>query len=175
MILSEVAWPIYPVKNNRGIKVEDGLTLLLPELSDTYQVLDTDKSNGSTLGSRRLKYELAPDPKPFKLSKLHAPIHRYADIFYFLKKYTTFIDSTGRIFNYNYSARADLKYYEILKFREVSEGYVIILKDKTINCPFFINREPTLEDKYAGILHIGMGRVLFDIVPERLKDTWKAI
>jgi hypothetical protein len=138
-----------------------------------YRLLDAPKVDGSTLGMRRLMYSAAPTIENYKLYKLSVPVHRYADIFVYLEKCDSFIDSSGKIIKYVRSMNVPLKYHKIVKFREIPTGYLIYAQ--YIHTPFYINREPQLEDHYVGLLHIGKGYVLYSTEPTKLADTRRKI
>ena len=173
MLLRDILWPIYPLPNKAEFKDYNGLKLIRPLSSESFLVLDAPKIEESTIGRRRLKFSSAPNLENFKLFNLSVPIHRYSDIFFYIDKYKSYVDSSGRVFNYIREKYYPLKYHQIKKFQEVDEGYLVFVRD--IHMPFFINREPLLEETYAGILHIGRGYVLYSIEATKLADTRRMI
>lgn len=134
---------------------------------ESIRLLDDTSYEGS-LGLRRLQYEASSDPFKKKLFKLTKPIFRFEDLLHF-KLTTKFIDSNGKIFDYIKSKYYPLTYHKIEKFIETKNGYAVELKK--FHCRFFLTREPALEWKYAGIIRVGRGFLLYDFSDTKKPDT----
>lgn len=125
---------------------------------ESIRVLD-DLSYEGTLGQRRLQYESSDDPFKKKLFKLTKPIFRFEDLLH-IKLTTKFIDSNGKVFDYKKSTYYPLEYHKIVKFVETPNGYAVEVRK--FHCRFFLTREPQLDWKYAGIIRVGRGFLLYD-------------
>jgi len=168
--LSKIQFPIYPV--NISSLTKEGTYKLLFQRG-RYTVLD-DSSKTGNLARRRLQYEA--DKTVFMkrpLAKLVGPIFRYSDIFQVLKSYKTFIDSNGLIFEYTNSRFCPLVYYKIKKFIEIPTGYAIVIHG--VHCKFFLNRVPKLEERYAGLLEVDEGFVLYELCENHKSTTRRKI
>lgn len=168
--LSKIQFPIYPI-NHEVLKKEGDLILLFQ--NGKYKVLD-DRSRTGNLARRRLQY--THDSSVFMkmdLAKLNRPIFRYSDIFQFLKYNRYFIDFNGKIFNYELTKFVPLVYYKIKRFVEIPTGYYIELHG--IHTRFFLNRIPLLEEKWAGVLEIGLGYALYELTENYKPATRRKI
>lgn len=164
--LSKIQFPIYPVDIST-LRREEPYKLVYQQ--GKYKVLD-DSSREGNLARRRLKYDL--DEEVFMkrpLAKLTRPIFRYSDMIMFIKKYDHFIDSSGRIFEYKTTTFYPLVYYKIKKFVEIPTGYTIILHG--VHCKFYLNREPLLEERYAGLIEVDNGYVLYELCETHKPST----
>lgn len=171
--LAKIKWPVYPISPNAEFLDYNGLKLARNSGDAEFKVLDAPSIEADTLGMRRLLYASAPSIENYSLYKLSVPIYRYADIFMFIDRYDTYIDSKGVVFKYTRSTYVPLKYHKIKGFTELDVGALVHIP--FIHTPFYINRPPSIDDQYAGILHIGRGYVLHSIEKEKLKDTRRMI
>ncbi len=170
MNLSQVKWPIYTLNKHIELKTYNNIILARNSSDQGFRLLDTIDTDTLSLGLRRIKYKAAPSVENFSLYKLYAPIYRYSDVFQYLSDTHLFIDSSGKIINYITSRYAPLKYHKIIKFREVYSGYIIYVRD--IDAVFFMNREPSIYEHYAAILHIGKGYALYGL-SEKVEDNFR--
>ena len=96
----ELQFPIYVIHSD-NVDFIDGIIWL------DDQVLDDKNMKGDTLGLRRLQ----------------SPMKSIYPLKYMIKDYvgmmkhrgTTFIDSSGRVFNYEKTEKVDIKYHKIVK------------------------------------------------------------
>jgi hypothetical protein len=171
--LAKINWPVYPLSPNVELLDYEGFKLARNNADKDFKLLDAPSIEADSLGMRRLLYASAPSIENYQLYKLSLPIHRYADIFMFIDEYSTYIDSKGVVFKYTRSMYVPLKYHRIKKFTLLDTGALIHLP--FIHTPFYINRPPRLEDKYAGLLHVGKGYVLYSIEEELKPNTRRMI
>ena len=141
-------------------------------MSDGSTRLLDDLSYPGSLGRRRMQYEVSNDPFKKKLFKLTKPIFRFEDLIHYSIT-TKFIDTAGRVFNYTKTVFHPLDYYKIIKFVENKNGYTVEVKG--LHCRFFLTKTPELHWKYAGILRIGRGFLLYDFAEERKPSTRRKI
>lgn len=173
MILSSVVWPVYQLNKYIEIKQYNNMLLGRNSVEEEFKLIDDKSREANSLGLRRIKYESSPSIERYKLYKLSTPIYKYSNLILQTYKSPKFIDFSGRIFNYVKSMRVSLKYYKITKYAQVDHGYLVHIYG--IHCPFYINYEPPLEVKYAGLLHVGMGYVLYSLEESKLADTRRII
>lgn len=141
-------------------------------MSDGSMRLLDDLGQTGTLGRRRLAYEGSEQLFKKKLFKLTKPIFRFEDLLH-SKLTTKYIDSNGKIFNYKKSVYHPLTYHKIEKFVENPHGYSVSVRG--MHCRFFLTKEPELEWKYAGILRIGRGFLLYEFSSVRKPDSRRMI
>lgn len=171
--LSEVTWPIYPLNKDIKFKDYNGLKLARGPASTDWRLLDAPQLPYATVGLRRLNYMSAPTVENYALYKLSVPIYRYSDIFQYINNTDMFLDTSGKIIQYERTRYVPLIYHKIKKFKETSGGYTIEIED--VHSPLFLNREPSIDDRFAGILQIGKGYVLYSLEPDRLNNTRRMV
>jgi len=137
MKLKDLVFPVYVLPKDTEIDRQDGIVFA------NGQMLDDRNVSGKTLGSRRLRSSY---PTKFVLNKA---TH---DIPSFLKSAgKNFIDSHGKLFNYEKTKMADLKYHLIKKVQARNTVSIVWIED--INFPFTVLRPPEASMRYAGILY----------------------
>lgn len=164
--LSKIKFPIYQLSKSAPILKRPPYSYIFQR--GAYRLLD-DSSKEGNLGVRRLKYLSDEKIVPkHTLARINTPIFRYSDIFQVLNRSNKFIDSSGRIFEYNKTTFYKIKYFKITKFAEIPTGYYIDVP--TIHVRFYLNRIPALEDKYAGIIEIDRGYILYELSEHYMPD-----
>lgn len=165
---------MYLLPKSTEIKLDNNLVLAKTARLKEFRLLDDKSNSGKTLAIRRLQYESKPRIFKRKLFKLPFPIFRYGNLISLLNtKSTKFIDSNGLIFNYTKSLYVPLKYFKVLKFIQVPVGYVVVLEN--IHTRFLIPKAPSLDFKYAGVLVVGKGYILYSQSSTKLDDTRRKI
>ena len=160
MKLNDLVFPVYVLPKDTEIDKQDGIVFA------NGQMLDDRNIEGETLGIRRLRSSY---PTKFILNKA---TH---DIPSFLKSAgKKFIDSSGKVFNYEKTRMVDLKYLLISKIRWNKTESILFVED--INFPFTIPRPPEPEMRYAGILFDrGYPWLLYEYCEFWKKDTKRKI
>ena len=155
----ELQFPIYVIHSDY-VDFIDGIIWL------DDQVLDDKNMKGDTLGLRRLQ----------------SPMKSIYPLKYMIKDYvgmmkhrgTTFIDSSGRVFNYEKTEKVDIKYHKIVKREKKTVATVLWMKD----CPFPFDEEspPSEEMTWAGVIYRqGIPWKIYEYASERKKNTWRKI
>lgn len=171
MKLSEIAFPVYPLRKHRRIfKGSKGVVFIETDIGE-ITVLD-DTSLEGTFNQRRLRLSIQLKTKEFRLyplpksySTLGTMIrNRIKDR---AKKY---IDSTGRIFEYKPSKFYKLKYLKIVEKYVIKGKCAVILLDN-INSPFKVATLPPDRFSWAGVLISDVGYILYDFSTDKLPDT----
>ena len=122
---------------------------------------------GTTLGIRRLQHSLEQGLFTKKLLKLNKPIYTIVDMLH--SNTSKFIDSSGKIFNYTKTKFFPLESFKISSFVETEDGYVINVH--SIHCNFFLKRAPHVDEKFARVLRVGKGFLLYELSSEYEKPS----
>ena len=134
--VKNIEFPVYEVYSENW-DYSDGLARI-----DT-EIVDDRNQPGSTLGVRRLQ---TPHRNLY-------PLKKQLDYRGLLKSSVkTFIDSHGKLFSYEKTKFAKLKYHKIKKITLKEKASLLYLKD--VNFPFVIPRPPDSSINYAGVLYL---------------------
>lgn len=126
--LSEISYPVYRLvtkpNSHDGIiyyhhekGLEDGGT------ETVLRILDDKNIEGGTLARRRLRMSCDPKVHLFKITNA---IFFLGDLVKLASKKSWFIDSNGKLFNYEKKTRAKLKYYKITQVLPIGTGGAVI-------------------------------------------------
>jgi len=155
----ELIFPIYVIHSD-NVELIDGILWL------DNQVLDDKNMLGHTLGIRRLQTEMKNlYPLRYQLEDEVAMMQH---------KRKTFIDSEGRVFNYEKTQTVKIQYHKITKRQKKGVATVLWLKD----CPFpFAEKSPPSEElTWAGVMYLeGFPWKIFNFAEEQKKSTWRKI
>ena len=175
MHLRELAYPVFRLGTNKP-SIDDGVLYYMYTKDEDdgtryeLKIVDDPKLQQPTLALRRLHLKNIGVP----LSKIHHAIFFLGDLIKLATPTMWFIDSNGRMFNYNKTNRADLKFHKITKLLPIKSGGVIVEVEGT-NTRFKALYAPSDEMKYVGILHLGMTLVLYGFYAEKHEDTWRKV
>lgn len=163
----QIQFPIFQLDKRHHIQRLDNM--LVVELSDgSYRVIDNLNFEDSTLAMRRLRHAAnSGDLLHYPLFKLNKPVYSIVDMLH--SECSRFIDSSGRIINWTKEKFYRLKTYKIKHFTQVEDGYVLTLQG--LHCRFFINRAPHVDEKFARVLRVGRGYLLYELTSECVKDS----
>jgi len=129
-------------------------------------VLDDKNMPGETLGLRRLQTS-------FPVVPLNKAVNTALGII----KHATgqaYIDNIGRVFQYEKTTTAKLKWYKIRKIEKKKTFTRIWLAN--INFSFDVPRPPPPECMWAGVLHVkGFPWMLYSYSETKQKDTFRKI
>lgn len=171
--MREIAYPVYLLGKNKPNTIE-GVSFysFYNEREDVeitkHRVVDDTNLPQESLALRRLVLR----DQEVKLHKLNKAIFFLGDLIKLVKPNDWLIDSSGKIFNYVKSARVSLRCHEVSNVTAIPTGGAII------EIKGYSTRFKTLHysnPKYAGILHQGMGLILYGLYEEPFKDTWRLI
>ena len=155
----ELIFPLYIIHSD-NIELIDGILWL-----DDH-VLDYNNMDVKTLGRRRIQ---SPMKSIYPLRYMIED-----EIGLMRHRGKTFLDSGGRVFNYEKTETCKLHYHKILKREKKTIATVLWLKD----CPFpFAEKSPPSEElTWAGVLYReGVPWRIFDFATEYKKSTWRKI
>jgi len=157
--LGNIVFPIFKLPSDNWSE-QDGLVYL------DGQLLDDRNMEGETLGLRRLQ-------SPFRdFMEIQKSL---VDIVGLLKQPpASYIDNKGRLFTYQKTFFAQVKYYKIKRIegREIAS----ILWLRGINFPFRLPRPPLPENTWAGVLHVqGIPWIIYEFAESKKDATRRKI
>lgn len=157
MDLTQTTFPVYEIRKHNYIQQDGNLTYVVD--GSGKHILDNKNLSGTTLGLRRLK--ITDQENLYKLGKTFFTV---LELIKFKKYNSTFVDSRGKTFSYLKRKYVKVRYYEIIGHTEVeAEGNVIFLRK--LNQPFLISKSYTnLIGKWAGVLNLQGGQVIYEII-----------
>lgn len=154
-----MTFPLYPLPNSNWY-VQDKVVFL------DGRVVDERNMPGETLGIRRLqcgRSDLLPLKKA--VTSLYDLLHC---------KHKAFIDSKGKLFEYEKTMSSKLKCYQIQRIDRKEVASVLWLHGVTH--PFTIPRPPAGSPGWARVLHLGPSPwLLYDYVSSPTKDTYRRV
>lgn len=163
--LQEIIYPIYPLRKFDRLTDINGVV----KVYTIYKMYIIDDRNlpGDTLGQRRLHIKKYKYP-------LRTSINNPKNLLMQGSKLGIYINESGLIFKYNKTERADLKYYKIKSITPLPFDTTKIIV-KGINTPFIMYENIPTDFKYAGVLHIKGGYILYEVTLEKKKDSWRKV
>jgi len=175
--LANISFPVFKVGTNKPY-FDNGASFYVQsrKLEDAdkpeyrIQYIDDKHREEPSFALRRLAMQNAGIPL-FKLSKA---IFFLGDLIKIAKKGTWFVDKDGNIFEYEKTRRAKLVYKDITSVTLLPAGGAVV-EVKGIPGRFKTLFIPTIEQKYAGILVVGMGHILYGLYTEKHQDTYRLV
>jgi hypothetical protein len=170
--LSDIQFPVYLLGKEKPQEL-DGVLFYHrsdKEGNDIILIVDNKNWHHETLAQRRLKVMMDCTKK---LAKITHSIFYIADLIKLSGPGVWFIDNNGKLFTYTKSKSVPLIFKEITKVTMVPLGGVI-LEVEGIETRFKCLYAPDNE-KFAGLLKIGHGYILYGIYEEKPADTRRMI
>lgn len=172
---ARLKFPIFYVGKNKpeveGDKIYTQHIVESDEGDTLVKLLIDDKSiEKDSLALRRLKLKSSG----VELFKLKYAIFYIADMLKMCKGPTWFIDSTGELFEYRKSKRVPLIFRPIERIMPINSGGAII-EVHGISTRFKVLHAPRNNEKYAGLLLVGVGYILYGLYQEQLEDGYRVI
>lgn len=176
MNLSSIKFPVYYLGEEEP-QTQNGVTFYFygkhnPSGDDEYkiQVIDDKNISGSSLAVRRLK--LADRKEP--LFRLKKAIFFVGDLIKLTKSTTWYIDSEGQTFSYKKTTKVPLVFKPISSILPIKTGGSIV-EVAQVSSRFKTLLAPTGREKYAGLLRVGHGYILYGLYEEKLEDTYRIV
>ena len=175
MDLSKISFPVYKLGKEAPIE-EDGVSFYAKIYEgDSVRkflplIVDDKNKKGESLARRRLLLK----NEDVKLYSLKLAIFFIADLVKLTKGSTWYIDSTGKIFEYRKSTSVPLIFKKVSKIIPIKTGGATIEVEgmphryKTL----FL---PRIEQKYAGLLKLGKGYILYGLYDKLYPNTRRKI
>lgn len=159
--LKRIKFPIYPIDIDE-VSLQDGILFYKGD-----KVLDDTNMKGETLGARRLQ-------SPFN-DRLYPLRKGIANIVGLSKnKYKYYIDSEGKLFEYEKTVFCQIKYLRIVKVER--KGTASLLYVDGIPRPFTIPRPPEQGMHWAIVLHLkGLPWMLYGYSGTKEPDSIRKI
>ena len=178
--LQEIAYPVFRLGTRKPI-VEAGLTFYYHEnyeetedgdleMVADYRILDDKNIALPRLSLRRLVMK----NRGARLYRMTHAVFFLGDLVKLAKPNIWFMDSNGKLFNYEKKTRALLKFYPISKNIAIPTGGSII-EAKGLMTRFKCLFSPETDKTHVGILHFGMTQILYGFYTEQHKDTWRMV
>lgn len=166
MLLTEINYPIFPIRSHNKLYVKDGIDCIDTALNK-WQI-DNKNLVGETLAARRfgipreIRY-----PLTFTLFNLTQLLN--------YKKGHMFIDNLGNIFSYKKTRMEKLEYHKVIGKSYADEGNCA-LHVEAYSMPFYVTKGLFNriygygEEIYVGLLGYHGGHLVYDLSTEK-KDT----
>lgn len=172
----QIRFPVYHLGKHKP-EVEKGIAYYhysehhkTGEVDDIKVVVDDKNQKGLSLAMRRLQLKQSG----VKLHKLKYALFFISDLIKMTKMGSWFIDSEGTIFEYTKTKKVPLVFRPITQLIPVKTGGCIVevhgqaSRFKTLHAPSGL-------EKYAGLLLVGTGSILYGLYPEKLQDTVRMV
>jgi hypothetical protein len=170
MKLQEISWPVYKLGDKKPNTI-DGVCFYLHESpkGQFVEVVDDTTIEGSSLATRRMKLGM----QNVKLYKIKFAVFFIADLIKLAKKGVWFIDSTGKVFQYTKTKFVPLVFKKITNtIRDIS-CYLIEVEGSSARYKTLY--PPQTGEKYAGLLVLGKGYVLYGFYDTLHETTYRKI
>lgn len=175
-MLGSLKFPVYYLGEEEP-QSENGVNFYFygkhnPEGENEYkiQVIDDKNIPGSSLAIRRLK--LADSKQP--LFRLKKALFFVGDLIKLTKGTTWYIDSEGQVFAYRKTTKVPLVFKPISSIMPIKTGGSIV-EVAQVGSRFKTLLAPTGLEKYAGLLRVGHGYILYGLYEEKLEDTYRMV
>ena len=170
MKLNEIDWPIYKLGSTRPL-VEDGVVFYHHTTSNgsVIEIVDDKSIGGKNLATRRMKLAF----QNVKLFRIKFALFFVADLIKLAKPGVWFIDSSGKIFQYTKSKFVPLVFKKISNIIKDVGCYLIEIEGSPIR--YKVLYPPTEVQKYAGLLVLGMGLIIYGFYEELHTTTYRKI
>lgn len=177
MNLSEIHWPVFRLGEHKPVE-DSGVIFYSKEYEDLetnersigFRVVDDKAVEGDTLGLRRLKLK----SEGIRLFHIKRAVYFIGDLVKLAKSTTWFIDSSGKTFQYRKSTTAKLSCHKIRKILPLP-GMGVSVEIEGIGSRFKSMYRPYPDEIYAGILHWGIGYILYGFYSEPFSPSYRRV
>ena len=176
MQLNQINFPVYKLGKSAPV-VHDGIAFYMhvkdrddgPPL-EVYLLVDDKNLSGNSLALRRLQLQ----KQGVRLYRLTKAVFFIADMLKLSVGATWFIDSSGTIFEYKKSRSVKLVFKKIKKVIPIKTGGALI-EVEGLEHRFKTLFMPRLEERYAGLLKINPGYILYGLYDKLYPQTVRMI
>lgn len=175
--LSKISFPVYKLGNvsvvsdNGKDSVFHSRTLVSGEVEYRELIIDDKNINEETLARRRLRLR----ESGANLFKLKDAVFLIGDFIKLAKTGIWFIDSEGQIFEYKKTTRVPIVFKKIKNVIPARNGGAII-EVEGISARFKVLFPPNPEEaKYAGLLLVGVGHILYGLYDQEYDKTTRMV
>jgi len=159
-------FPLYPLNGPEEI-LKRGTDLYCEDGDGNFWYLDDKSCSGSTLGARRIQMA----SRGYNLFRLRNPLLSYQELL--SKDYKKFIDAKGDVFTYTKTKFVPLVSHKIKRVVPHVDGFVISLEG--VHCKFISQSAPYRHLKFAQVLHVDRGFILYGFSESKLAESRKKI
>lgn len=175
--LTEISYPVFKIGTNKP-NTEDGVVYFVslykdPESNETkyrYRIVDDKNIPEDTLARRRLRLKVDGVP----LHKLSKAIFFLGDLIKLGTAKVWFIDSAGKIFQYEKSKTAQLLFKKITKVLFLKGGGAL-LELEGLPLRFKTLYAPKEYERWAGVLKDGKSYILYGVYDQKFDITRRMI
>lgn len=174
--LQEIVWPVFKLADKEP-SYSDGLVFFHTHYVDenncekvSIRPIDDRNYPQKTLGLRRL----AMKSDGVELYPIRTSIYFLADLIKLAKAAAWFIDSSGRVFQYEKNTRAKLT-TKTIKQVLPADGLGCVIELVGISSRFKSLQRPTEHQHYARVLKLGMGFLFYGFCETHKPDSWRMV
>lgn len=178
MNLSEIAFPVFKLGTSKPIEENgvlyysrDYVNIDSMETRASFRIIDDKSIPGANLGFRRLKIR-ADNPK--LMFPIRTAFYFLGDLIKNAKPNVWYIDTTGKVFQYKKTTRAKLTCHKIEQVLPVS-GLGAIIAVEGMTQRFKCLYSPSKDQRFVGLLNLGMGRILYGFYDEHFNPSSRAV
>ena len=136
----------------------------------TIRMVDDKNLPQATLGLRRLVMK----SDSVELFPIRTAIYFLADLVKLAKSTTWFIDSAGRVFQYEKNTRAKLTTKKIKQVLP-ADGLGCVIELEGISSRFLSLHRPSEHEHYARVLNLGLGFLFYGFCETVKPDSWRMV
>lgn len=177
MNLSEINWPVFRLGERQPIVDGDYVYYINESINTDTNITSTrvkfidDRSlPGDVLGIRRLAMKKAGAPM-FIITKA---VYYLGDLIKLSKSTTWFIDNSGRVFQYKKEKRVKLTCHKVSKILPI-KGMGAVVELEGIPTRFKTLYSPNSDQAYAGVISIGLSKILYGFYSHQFKSTYRLV
>jgi hypothetical protein len=174
--LSEIVWPVFKLADKQPVQ-RDGLVFFYTEYVDNNnstsfnaRLVDDKNLPQPTLGLRRLALKAQGE----KLYPVRTAVYLLADLIKLGKSTAWFVDSSGRVFQYQKNTRAKLTTKKIKQVLP-ADGIGCVIELEGISSRFLSLHRPSEHEHYARVLNLGMGFLFYGFCETVKPDSWRMV
>jgi len=174
--LESLAWPVFRL-GEKAPQHDNGVVFYYTHYVDehnseslTIRVVDDANLPQATLGLRRLVLKSQAQ----SLYPIRTAIYFLADLIKLAKATTWFIDSSGRVFQYEKNTRAKLTTKRIKQILP-ADGIGCVVELEGISSRFKSLLRPEEHELYARVLKLGMGFIFYGFCETHKPDSWRMV
>lgn len=170
MLLTDINYPIFPIRGNRRVYIENGIDMV-DTVVKTWQI-DNKNLVGNTLAERRFGIE-REDRYPLTVT-----IFNISQLLNY-KKSNKFIDSLGHIFKYKKTRYEKLTYHKVIGKTDIGEGVYAVYVEEYAS-PFYVsyalfNKVFDYDTVYIGLLGYHGGQIVYELTTEKKENTRRKV
>lgn len=168
---SNIRFPVYYIGANKPNVVDNKIfTAYTDGERDRVQIVDDKSITGNSLAWRRLQLK----NNGVALFPLKKAVFFISDLVKLSKLGSWFIDSDGTLFEYRKTKKVPLVFKPISQIIPISTGGSIV-EVQGIGTRFKTLHAPKGTEKWAGLLLVGTGYLLYGLYDNKQEDTSRMI